>query len=240
MSNTQLQDFLDVLDVESKKQLKVTISSKKEITVSPLSFKQQKSLITTGMDGMAGVMLFIKNLNDIIIFNSSNDELKIYDRVPIVLALRKELSSKNIKVDDVEINVDDLLSQFKKFDLDEKVNIDGGDYIINLKVPTLKQENKVLSICIEELKKLDIDNIGKNISLILSYEIPKFVESISFNDKLIKFEDLSISEKTKILDNLPANITNKITDYILKIREYDEALLTINGITVDIDSAFFE
>lgn len=238
MSN-QLQEFLTSLEKENKRLLSINISSKKEISLEPLSFKQQKSLVTTGVDGIVGVMMFIKTLNEIIIQNSSEDDLKIYDRIPIVLALRKEISNKVIEQDDVEINVDDLISQFKVFDSKEEEIIDGGDYKITLKVPTLKQENKLLSVCIEELKKAG-DNIGKNVSLILSYEIPKFIKSIEFGENVIDFESLSIGDKTKILDNLPANITNQISDFILKVREYDESILTFNGITVDIGSSFFE
>jgi hypothetical protein len=78
------------------------------------------------------------------------------------------------------------------------------------------------------------------VSLILSYEIPKFIESITFGENIIKFDEIPISEKTKIMDKLPANVTNSITEYILKIREYDEMLLTHTGVTVDIDSSFFE
>jgi co-chaperonin GroES (HSP10) len=240
MSNNQIQDFLDILDTTDKKLLKVDISSKKTINISPLSFKQQKRLVTTGLDGLAGAMSFIKTLNEIIIENSSEEDLKIYDRLPIVLALRKELSSKKIEKDEIEVDIGDLIKQFKKFNSEETVTIDEKDYQIILRIPTLKQENKLLSICIEDMKKIDSDNISKNISLILSYEIPKFMESITFGDKAINMDGLSISDRTKIMDNLPANVTNKITEFILKVREYDENLLTFNGVTIDIDSSFFE
>jgi hypothetical protein len=240
MSKQQLQDFLEILDSGDKKQIKVSISSKKSISVSPLSFKQQKSLITTGLDGIAGVMVFVKNLNDIILKNTEEEDLKIYDRVPITLALRKNLSSKKIEKDEHQIDVDDLIAQFKKFDMDEVKVIEGDGFKVYLRIPTLKQENKLLSICIEDLKKIDVDSIGKNISLILSYEIPKFIDSIVFGENTIIFDDLSVSDRTKIMDNLPANVTNTITDYIMKVREYDESLLTFSGVTIDIDSSFFE
>lgn len=240
MSKNQLQDFLDVLDKCEDRSLKVSVSSKDSVSVSPLTFKQQKTLITTGLDGISGVMVFVKNLNDIILSNSDNDDLKIYDRIPIALALRKKLSDKKIEKGEFKIDIDDLIGQFKKFDLDETKKIDLDNYAVNLRVPTLKQENKSLSICIEDLKRMDSDNIGKNVSLILSYEIPKFIDSIVFGDNVIKFDDIPNSEKTKIMDKLPANVTNSITEFILKIREYDEFLLTWSGITVDIDSSFFE
>ena len=240
MSKNQLQDFLDVLEKCEEKTISVKVTSEDNVSVTPLSFKQQKTLITTGLDGISGVMVFIKNLNEIILGNCNVDDLKIYDRVPIVLALRKNLSDKKIEKDEHKIDVDDLINQFKKFDLDETKVIDADNYTINLRIPTLKQENKLLSICIEDLKKVSNDNIGKNVSLILSYEIPKFIESITFGENIIKFDDIPISEKTKIMDKLPANVTNSITEYILKIREYDEMLLTHSGVTVDIDSSFFE
>jgi len=240
MSKNQLQDFLDILDKCEDKSLKVNVSSKDHVLVSPLSFKQQKTLITTGLDGITGVMVFVKNLNDIILNNSDDENLKIYDRIPIALALRKKLSDKKIEKDEIKIDVDDLINQFKKFDLDETRQIELDGYSVNLRIPTLKQENKSLSICIEDLKKMDSDNIGKNVALILSYELPKFIDSIMFGDNVIKFDDIPNSEKIKIMDKLPANVTNNITEFILKVREYDESLLTWSGITVDIDSSFFE
>lgn len=240
MSKQQLQDFLEILDVGDPKQLTVNITSKKTISIKPLSFKQQKSLVTTGLDGFGGVMSFIKTLNDIILHNSEDDSLKIYDRVPIVLALRREMSSKKIIKDEVEIDLSDLLKQFKKFDVVTPPPIEGIGYSISLRVPTLKQENRMLSTCIEDIKKLSDSNIGKNVSLILSYEVPKYIDTITFGEKSLSMDDITMSEKLKILDNLPANVTNQITEFIIRVREYDESLLTFNGVMVDIDSAFFE
>ena len=241
MDKKNIADFIDILDSQVSKKIKVKVSSHKDnIELIPLSFKQQKSLISPSVDGISGIMTFIKNLNDVILTNSNKDDLKIYDRIPIVLALRKELSSKKIVKDDVEIDIDDLIKNYKKFDLKEDQEIITDDYKIILKIPSLKYENKKLSMCIEDLKKVDNDNIGKNLSLILSYEIPKFIDSIHFNDNIIKMDELSISDEKKIMDNLPANVTNQITDYILSVRNYDEELLTINGLTVDLDSSLFE
>ena len=237
---TNLQDFLDVLESDDTKPLSVAVSSKKSITIKPLSFKQQKALVTSGLDGISGVMTFIKTLNDIILYNSGETELKIYDRVPIILALRKELSAKKLTQEEVEVDVEDLIKQFKKIDIVDGGTVEGTGYTVELRIPTLQQENKSLATCIEDMKKIDIDNMGKNVAMILSYEIPKFIDNIKFGDNVIKFDDISTSERVKIMDNLPAKVTNLITDYILKVREYDEQLLTFNGVTIDVDSNFFE
>lgn len=241
MSKQQFTDFLDILESENNKLLKVNVtSSKTPILVKPLSFKQQKQLVTSGLDGMIGVMAFAKNLNDVILFNSDKDDLKIYDRIPVVLALRKDLSSKKIEKDDQEIDINDLIAKYKPFTQPEIDEIEGAGFKIKLRIPDIKQDNKFLSTCIEDLKKLDAENIGKNISLILSYEIPKFLDYIEFGDNKLVVDELSVGDRNKIMDNLPATITNQITEYILKVREYDEELLTHNGVTIDIDYTFFE
>lgn len=240
-NTTEFLEFLDILDEENKSNLKVEVSSKtKPINVIPLTFKQQKALVTSGMNGIVGTMSFIKNLNEIILTNSKEKDLKIYDRIPLVLAFRKHLSPKKLTKEDVEIDVDSLISQFVKFDIDESQEVEGNGFTVRLKIPTLVEENKFLSNCIEDLKKIDNDNLGKNVSLILSYEIPKFIESITFGDKSIQMDSLTIGERNKIIDNLPADITNKVTDFILSIREYDEKLLTFDGTLFEIDYSFFE
>lgn len=237
---SQLKEFLNILESGDKKHVKVEISSKESVNLQPLTFKQQKQLVTTSLNGMIGVMTFLKNLNEIILFNTKEENLKIYDRIPIILALRRELTSKKIQKNDSEIDVNDLISNYRKFDISENEEVVGDGYTIKLRVPTLEQENRLIATCIEDLKKVDDENFSKNISLILSYEIPKYMESISFGDILIKMDELSVSDRNKIMDNIPANITNKITDYIVKVRNYDESLLTIDGVTIEIDSNFFE
>jgi hypothetical protein len=239
-NNSNLAEFLNILDTENNTKLKVDVSSKKTVSVSPLNFKQQKQLITSGLNGLVGVMQFIKNLNEIIIENSNESKLKIYDRIPIILALRKNLFDKSIEVDDKSIDINDLIKNFKPFTGEESLALQGNGYTLNLKIPNLEEENKFISGCIDEIKKNNIEDIGNNASIIISHEIPKFIESVTFGEEKIDMYSLSSIERTKIINSLPATMTNKITDFILKIREYDENLLTIDGVTVEIDHTFFE
>ena len=237
-----IKDFLDVLETESKQTVEVKVSSKKTVEVKPLTFKQQKMLVTSGFNGISGVMKFIKNLNEIIMYNSGEDDLKIYDRVPIAIALRKHSSDKPIEVDEnVKVKLEDLEKQFRKFNLKEDKTVEGEGYKINLKIPTLKEENRSITMCMEDLKTTDEEDLSKNISLILTYEIPKFVDTIVFGkDNEIEMKSLSLSDRIKILDNLPAEVTNEIMDFIIQVRNYDEELLTYDGVLVEIDSNFFE
>jgi hypothetical protein len=237
---TELKELMATLDVLDANKLKVAVTSIDTVDVTPLTFKQQKSLITTGMDGVGGAMEFIKNLNTIICDNTKQKKLKLYDRIPIALALRRELSNKLIEKDDKFVSVDDLVSNFTKFTLNEIGEVIGDGFVVNLRIPSLEEETKIIISCIEELKTVSEDNIGQNISVVLSYEIPKFIKSINFKDKEIMMDELSVIDKNKIIDHLPATITNKITEFIIKFRDYEESLLTFDGVSVDIDSNFFE
>lgn len=237
---SQLNEFLSSLETLNNKSLKVKITSKKNISIQPLSFKQQKQLITSKLDGVIGSISFIKTINEIIISNSGEKDLKIYDRIPIILALRKNLSNKLFIKDDVEITVDKLIENFEPFKLEESTTIETPDYTITLRIPTLEQEIKQINSCIEDLKSTDTNNLSESLTLILSHEIPKYLESITYKNEVIKLESLTNTIRNQIIDSLPALVTNKIVDFILKVKEYDEKLVTYDNITVDIDSTFFE
>ena len=239
-SNNNVSEFLEVLGKEFSKNLKVEVTSQKNLEVKPMSFKQQKAIITSGLNGLVGAMTFIKNINDTIIENTGVDNLKIYDRMPIILALRQNLFDKKIVSDDVEIDIADLIKNFTKFDGIDKLEIEGEGFSLKLRIPTLVEENRFTTECIEMIKKTKTEDLGENASIIISYEIPKFLESVTFKDNTIDISSLSFKNVNSIIDNLPASITNKITDFILKVREYDEKLLTINDVTIDVDYSFFE
>ena len=191
---SELKDFLSILESEPLKKIEVTTTTK-TVALSPLTFKQQKSLVTSGMDGIVGVMTFIKNLNEIIVSNTGEDDLKIYDRIPLALSLRKSLSSKPLVSGESSVSVETLLSNIKPFTNANDFSIDGGEFKINLRIPTILEENRILSFCIDELKKISSDNYSKNISTILSYEITKFIKSFQFGDNQIQMDSLSLGDR---------------------------------------------
>ena len=126
---------------------------------------------------------FIKKLNSIILDNVSSDQnIYIYDRIPIALALRKELKSDKLDQDGIEIEVGDLLKNFKPFGIKKFPIIEGEGFSLELRIPNLNQENKFLTLCIDELKKSNVEDFGKNLSIVLTYEIPKFIESFKFGE----------------------------------------------------------
>jgi hypothetical protein len=239
MTNTSIKSFLSILETQSQQFKKIDLFDT-EVELRPLSFKQQKLLITSGLNGVAGVLSFLKILNDILIENTGDEDLKVYHKIPLVLHLKNAISNADLVRNDTVIKINDIIKNIKPFNHKDTAVVEGNGFSINLKIPTLKDENKIISACIEEIRKTTVDDISKNVSLIMSYELPKFIESITFGTETLIFKDLSMNERSKIIDNLPADVTANISNFISIVRQYEEDIMTIDGITVDIDSSFFE
>jgi hypothetical protein len=239
MTNTSIKSFLSILETQSQQFKKIDLFDT-EVELRPLSFKQQKLLITSGLNGVAGVLSFLKILNDILIENTSDNDLKVYHKIPLVLHLKNAISNVDLVRNDTVIKMEDIIKNIKPFNHKDTAVVEGNGFSINLKIPTLKDENKIISACIEEIRKTTVDDISKNVSLIMSYELPKFIESITFGTETLIFKDLTMNERSKIIDNLPADVTANISNFISIVRQYEEDIMTVDGITVDIDSSFFE
>jgi hypothetical protein len=239
MTNTSIKSFLSILETQSQQFKKIDLFDT-EVELRPLSFKQQKLLITSGLNGVAGVLSFLKILNDILIENTGDNDLKVYHKIPLVLHLKNAISNVDLVRNDTVIKMEDIINNIKPFNHKDTAVVEGNGFSINLKIPTLKDENKIISACIEEIRKTTVDDISKNVSLIMSYELPKFIESITFGTETLIFKDLTMNERSKIIDNLPADVTANISNFISIVRQYEEDIMTVDGITVDIDSSFFE
>jgi hypothetical protein len=239
MTNTSIKSFLSILETQSQQFKKIDLFDT-EVELRPLSFKQQKLLITSGLNGVAGVLSFLKILNDILIENTGDNDLKVYHKIPLVLHLKNAISNVDLVRNDTVIKMEDIINNIKPFNHKDTAVVEGNGFFINLKIPTLKDENKIISACIEEIRKTTVDDISKNVSLIMSYELPKFIESITFGTETLIFKDLTMNERSKIIDNLPADVTANISNFISIVRQYEEDIMTVDGITVDIDSSFFE
>lgn len=238
-SKSQLDDFLDILKLQTNPLADVKVNGK-DISILPLSFQQQKSLVTTGLDGLVGVIGFIYQLNAAIQSTTGETGLKVTDRVQIILHLRDLLSDKPIEVEEAKVNVKDLIANITDYEGSNESSIETDQYIIRLEIPTLTRENKFLLECIKELKPLQESGLGDNISVMLSYEIPKFIKAIEFGENVIDFYKINLKEQIKIANNLPASIASQISDFIKNVSDYDEKLLTIDGVTVELDSSLFE
>lgn len=239
-----VKSFLDKIQELNDTKNKVhVLSTGKKIESTPISFKQQKELVGTIADGVLGTLKLQKILNDIITKNTGNDDIKVTDKLPIILKLRIDSIGSTIKVDDTDVELEDLLRKATnvKFtttsSIDNKVNVE-------LEVPTLLQENKVIQSAIETIKKDGESELGKNIGSVYTYEIVKYVKSIKFDDQVLVFQEVPVKDRFKIVENLPLTLNKEIIKFIQDIKTLEHEVMTVSigdvEKLIDIDVSFFD
>lgn len=234
--------FLEKLQELKEKKIKVDVlSTKKQIDASPLSFKQQKDLISTIADGSIGSLKFQKFINDIIIQNTGDSTLKVTDKLPIIVQLRIDSIGNKIKIgeDEAEISLDKILKLKPKTSKTLK-----GDITIDLEVPTIEEENKVLLATITSLKEHSDKEVGQNVGRIYTYEIVKYIKTIKFGDQTIEFTEIPIRDRVKIVDNLPVSTNKEIISFVQNIKKLESEALVVSinneDKNFDIDVSFFD
>jgi len=230
--------FLNKLDKLSENTIEVFVPSlKKKVSVKPLNLKQQKDLISSVLDGLKGTLDFSKTLNKIIISNSGINDLKIYDKIPFVVVMRKNaLGSKTSTVD-----LNKVIDNFKTvpFEIKDEKVIKHKDLKLTLKVPTLRQENSLLSKCEQEISA-DQDQLKEGVGKLYIYELLKYIDSVQVEDDTIELNEVKISERVKLVEKLPLSVYSEVSKFIETINKYNSDLLTVDDKEVSIDVEFFD
>lgn len=239
-----VKNFLEKIQEISDKKIKVDfLSTGKPGESTPLTFKQQKDLISTIADGPLGALRFQKILNQIILDNTGDNLLKSIDRLPIILKLRSNAIGDSVKLGEGEVEISKILEKINKKVKIKQSNIILGDVQVSLEVPLLTYENQIIQATIDTLKK-DGDELGKSIGNIYTYEIVKYVKTIEFSGEFINFNEIPIKDRVKIIDSLPITLNKKIIDFIQDIKKIETEWLTVeaNGENsiLEIDVSFFD
>jgi hypothetical protein len=238
-----MSEVLNILkelqSVEDDSALDILVPSvNKLIKFKPLSVKQHHEILKCSIDGVPGSIKLAIILNKIIIDNSLEPvDFTIYDAEWILLQLRKHSFGKTVSIEDKVYNLDDLTKNVTDFKYTHSISYKGIEVLLS--VPTIKLDIEVSEACYKDILKTvsDETKISETISSMLSYEIVKFIKSISVKDNTINFSDITTTEKKKLLESIPLAVNNKITEYISSYRKNeissytfsDGALLTIDG-----------
>ena len=233
-----VSSFISKLDKLNEKTIDVFVPSlKRKVPTKPLNLKQQKDLISSALDGLRGTLDFNKTLNKIIIDNSGLSDLKVYDKLPFVVTLRK--NALGTKAGSVELQK--VLDNLKNIPISVKdeASIKEGNLKLTLKIPTLRQENVLLKKCEQEIdneQELLKEGVGK----LYIYEIIKYIDSIQVDDDVLNMEDVRIHERVKLVERLPLSTYSKISDFIESVNVYNSNVLTVDETEVSIDADFFD
>lgn len=240
-----IKTFLGKIQELQDSKLKVDIiSMSKSQECKPLSFKQQKDIISTIAETPThGALKFQKVINDIVINNTENNDLLVIDKLPIIVKLRIDAMGNIAKYGDSEFSLETLLPTLSSMSFTTTQTIKGV-VNVDLEVPTLIQENKIIQTAIDGTKKDTDGDIGKSIGHIYTYEIMKYIKRIYFDQQEIVFSQIPIKDRYKIIENLPLSVNKEIISFIQKIKKVESDAMTImldgEKKYIDIDVSFFD
>ena len=215
-------------------------SINKKVSFKALSVKQHKDVVKSLLSGVEGAILIAKIFNDIINENSVQPiNFKLYDRNKILVELRQQSISNKVTIDDKDY----LLSDLPEYTVTFKENAEFSYRGIKVKatIPTLEIDSKITEKCVIEISKFTSDDkkVGNSISILLVYELMKFIETIQIDDILINFSELGTYDKKNIIENLPLKLNNDILEYITQYKEYEQESFTYSdGAKLNIDGSF--
>lgn len=128
------------------------------------------------------------------------------------------------------------------------IEVKRGEAVLKLRVPTLEVDNMYNSQLINALapfKKKNPENLEQGEytriqDLYQIYDTMKYVESLTFNGTTYLFNNLSVSDKMRILDALPESVEKKISDYIFEVNKIEKKAFSVvsldTGNTLELDA----
>ncbi len=242
MSNSTTSDFLDKLS-SLKNDFKVYVPSlKKEVVAKPITLKQQKDVISTTVNGVLGALQFTETLNNVILDNVEGDNFYTFDRIPIVLGLRSNSLGNKVKAENDEIvSLTTCLESAKtpvKFKLNQTVSM--HTIKVNLRIPTLVEENQIIKKCILEIDKIKAEDLSEAMGLIYIFELIKHIDSVTIDEQTVDFNDIKVLDRVKIVESLPLKLYEKITMFLSEVAKFDKSLLTVDETNITLDATFFD
>jgi hypothetical protein len=222
-------------------------SARKEMKFRPLSVKQQKDLIKSGLDGNLSGITLSNVINQIVLDNATEKHTYLVtDRFPVILSLRIQAFGSEFSITENEkkitFDLKDIVSRKLSFTFPEKASLDlyKTDLSAEVDVIALETDIKVNEFQLDKLKKnKESDNIGDTIGSLFIYEIVKFVTKIIIGKEEIDLASAPIKDRLSVIENIPATLNNKILDYIQKFRKEENEYITIDGNTLPVDARLF-
>ena len=107
-------------------------------------------------------------------------------------------------------------------------------------MPTLKQENVIVKRCIQEIDNLKSEDLSEAMGLIYIFELLKTIKSITIEDETVEFQDLKVTDRVKIIEQLPLELYDDITAFLGQLVKYEADLLAVDDTTITIDASLFD
>lgn len=224
----------------------------KNVKFKPLTVKQQKEIIKSGIDQRVQNLSFVTLLNNIITDNLVDKSVTIstIDKSPIMIALRSnslpgELKLK-VKEEDVVIDIKTHVKGFSKHKFPEKnksFTISKGPIELDGNIPTIDEDttiNKTFKKTFGGQKGDEQDIVITTIGEIFVYELVKYISKIRFavegqEQTEVDFKTLSPKQMVELFETLPMSMSQLLIDKVNKFKEFDSNFTSAMGPEGEVD-----
>lgn len=247
-----IDDILKSVGELNKQQInEIYVPSLKEsVSFKTLTVKQQKQLLSSGVDVEIENLTFSNTINSIIMENclAGPDRIKLTDRAIIVYQLRCNIIGDELKFIDDEIeytiNLKDHLEQILNSEIDPPgdFEVEHQGLTITGTVPGLIKDtryNKQFTNTIKNNKSPQGIKLTDIVGDIYIHEMVKYVTSIKTQDQTLDLdENISITQAIQIFESLPMTVSSKIANEIKKCRELEMITITNPELPDDVQLPF--
>ena len=233
------------------------ISMKKTFPFKPLSVKQQKKIMSAGVDTDIESLSFANVLNEIIAENCINTGVSILvtDRPFILLQLRACSMGGELVVteDDKEYKIDlnkhikDCLIKVRDgSSANFEVKVD--EVKIKCTVPTIGDDTTINKQFTKKAKKSKTDESPLELTDVIGdlyvHEIVKYLKEISVGEHVVNLnEGVSVHQKLEVFESLPMRVSNEISKKVRTARKLSDSVLEHESLpddtTLPLDATLF-
>ena len=232
----------------------------KNVKFKPLTVKQQKEIIKSGIDQRVQNLAFVSVLNRIIVDNmvDRNVPLSTIDKGPIMIALRANSLSGDLKlvIDDEDVHID-IKSHVKTFSKHKFPNaqktftVSKGPIDLEGGIPTIEEDiniNKTFVKTFGNTKGDEQDIIITTIGEIFVYELVKYINRVKFvvdgqEQTEVDFKLLSPKQMVELFESLPMSVSQLLIDKVNEFKSFDENFTNVStpdgDVTIPIDVTLF-
>jgi hypothetical protein len=251
MSN--VSDFLkqlDTLNVQTSVDIYIP-SLKRIIKFKPLNLKQQKNLLKSSVEDILTKLSFTTNFYSIVLENILEtiniNDLYVFDRIAIAIALRNNSVDSNYIQNGNVYNLQTLINSYPSINIDQSIlsgKIEIQNLTVELQAPSIGVDRDISSVILNKMKSSgSTSDVRTLIGELFINEIIKFIKTVTFKtetgDNTLIFNDIKLDERLTITEKLSTAVTNQILDFIKKYRDFENQYSKIDNGFVEIDGSFF-
>lgn len=250
--SSNVADILKQLDTLNQQSgVAVYIPSlKRTVRFKALNLRQQKNLLKSSVEETLTKLSFITNFYSIVqenILETLNiNDLYIFDRIAIAIALRASSIDSKYTIEDNVFDLNDKLKEIPSIAIDiDAITavVDIQNFTVALEVPRLGVDRDISATVMHKIRSSQSDDIRTLIGELFIHEVIKFVKTVTFKteagDTVIEFANIKTEDKLAIIEKFPTLITNQILEFIKKYRELENKFTGLGDNAIEIDGSFF-